>query len=237
MTSKALFLLDSVRERDLDVLLAAHLTASEAFRAFVLRACGEASPHTLLGCRVSVATDTGETDLLLLVRLDGPVGGEAGQRRLALMLENKINAAFQPEQAARYHRRGEQGILVGGWDFYRTCLVAPKAYIAAVPEEDGWDSRLTLEEIAEWARAAGGPHEAILAQVCGEAVAKQAKEIAGALAGGDRLLAGLSRRGSRAPPGAGDHPAVRAGEPEHPVAAFRRRLAARWRAARAQAAT
>ena len=174
-------MLDRVRERDLDILLAAHLTASEAFRAFVLcHACGEACPHALLSCRVSVATDTGETDLLLLVRLEEPAGGEAGQRRLALMLENKINAAFQPEQAARYHQRGKKGIRVGGWDLYRTGLIAPAAYAAVVSEGDGWDFRLTLEEIVVWARAAGGPHEAFLARVCGEAVAKQAKQIAGA---------------------------------------------------------
>lgn len=181
MTTEALFVLDRVRERDLDILLAAHLTASEAFRAFVLcHACGEASPHALLSCRVSVATDAGETDLLLLVRLDEPAGGEAGQRRLALMMENKINAPFQPEQAARYHQRGEQGIRVGGWDCYHICLVAPAAYVATVPEGNGWDSRLTLEEIATWARAVGGPHEAFLARVCGEAIARQANQIAGA---------------------------------------------------------
>ena len=182
MTDEALFVLDRVRERDLDILLAAHLTASDAFRAFILyRACGEALPHALLSCRVSVTTDAGETDLLLLVRLDGPAGAEAGQRRRALMLEHKINAAFQPEQAARYHQRGEQGIRVGEWDDYHTCLIAPAAYIATVAEGSGWDSRLTLEEIAVWAWAVGGPHEAFLARVCGEAVAKQANQIAAAL--------------------------------------------------------
>lgn len=178
MGAEALFLLDRVRERDLDVFLAAHLTASEAFRTFVLRrACGEASPHTLLSCRVSVATDVGETDLLLLVRLGGSDGGEKGQRRLALMLENKINAPFQPGQAFRYHQRGEQGIRVGVWDSYRTCLVAPAGYAAAPRGADGWDSRLALEEIAEWAQAAGGLYEAVLAQVCGQAITKQANEL------------------------------------------------------------
>ena len=49
-------LLDRVRERDLDVLLAAHLTASEAFRALLLRhALGEAPPHTLIRCQISVS--------------------------------------------------------------------------------------------------------------------------------------------------------------------------------------
>lgn len=171
-------LLDGVRERDLDLLMAAHLTVSEAFRAFVLRrAWGQAVEHTFLSCRVSVVTDAGETDLLLLVQLGGFEGGPG--QRLALMLEDKIKAAFQPEQAARYRQRGEQGIRDGEWDIYRTCLVAPAAYAMAVPDGDGWHSRLTLEEVAAWAKSAGGPHEAFLAQVCSEAVSRQASATTG----------------------------------------------------------
>lgn len=172
-------LLSGVRERDLDLLLAAHLTASEAFRTFVLRSTwAGVPPHVFLGCQISVVTDAGETDLLLLVRLGGH-GDGAGQR-LALMLETKINAAFQPEQAARYHQRGEQGIRSGEWDTYRTCLVAPAAYVATTVEGDGWNGRLKLQDVAAWARRARGPYEAFLAQVCDEAVAKQARAAAGA---------------------------------------------------------
>jgi hypothetical protein len=167
------FSLNGVQERDLDVLLAAHLTASEAFRALVLRhAWGEAPAHTVHSCQVSVSTDAGETDLLLVVRLDTDTG-----RRLALMIEDKIGASFQPEQADRYRQRGAQGVRDGAWDAYCTCLIAPAAYLARVSEQDGWNGLLALEVIAAWARSAGGPHEAFLARVCEDAVAKQAKGI------------------------------------------------------------
>ncbi len=170
MTAEMSFLFDRVYERDLDILLAAHLTASEAFRALVMQhALGEAVPHTVLGCQVSASTDAGETDLLLVVRLNTGKGD-----RLALMLEEKIDAAFQPEQASRYRQRGEQGVLDGGWDAYCTCLVAPAAYIARVLQQDEWDGYLALEEIMAWARAVSGPHELVLAQVCAQAVAKHA---------------------------------------------------------------
>jgi hypothetical protein len=115
-----------------------------------------------------VSTDAGETDLLLVVRLDEG-------KRLALMLEDKIDAPFQPEQARRYRQRGEQGILDGIWDDYRTCLVAPRAYIAKVLEQDGWNSLLALEDIAEWARSVDASYEAVLAHVCDEAVAKHVR--------------------------------------------------------------
>lgn len=170
VTAETSLLLDRVCERDLDVLLAAHLTASNAFRTLVMQhASGQALPHTVLSCQVSASTDAGETDLLLVVRLHTEEG-----RRLAFMLEDKIDAAFQPEQATRYRQRGEQGVLDGEWDTYRTCLVAPSAYIAQVPQPDEWDGYLALENVAAWAWAVGGPHEIFLARVCAEAIAKQA---------------------------------------------------------------
>jgi hypothetical protein len=76
-----MFSLGGVLERDLDVLLAAHLTASEQFRALVMRrAWGEALSHALHSCQVSVSTDAGETNLLLIVQLEG-----RSSSRLALM--------------------------------------------------------------------------------------------------------------------------------------------------------
>jgi len=163
------FSLSGVSERDLDVLFATHLTASEGFRTLVIqRTFGNASPHILDSCRVSVSTDAGETDLLVVLRLETGI-------RLALMLEHKIDAPFQPEQAQRYRQRGDQGIRDGAWNQYRTCLIAPQAYVAKVLDQDGWNGLLSLEEIGEWARSTRGPHEMVLAHVCSEAVAKHAK--------------------------------------------------------------
>ena len=163
-----------MRERDLDVLLAAQLFASEALRALFLHRVAPGMPesralrHRLDNCRVSVSTDAGETDLLFVVRLEA-----LGGRRRAILVEDKIDAPLQPLQAERYHQRGTQGIRDGEWDDYRTCLVAPAIRSAEITGMGGWDGCVTLQDIAAWARAAGGPQEVFLANACEQAVAEQ----------------------------------------------------------------
>ena len=51
---------------------------------------------------LSVNDDAGETDVLLVVGLDS-------RERIAVMIEDNINANFQPAQAYRYRERGNQG--------------------------------------------------------------------------------------------------------------------------------
>jgi hypothetical protein len=46
---------------------------------------------------------------------------------VALLIENKISAGAQPNQAARYRDRGNEG-LGKIWDDFKTILIAPAAY-------------------------------------------------------------------------------------------------------------
>jgi ADP-ribosylglycohydrolase len=159
-------LLDNVRERDLDVFLAAHLSASLSFRSrFIHRVLGLDAEYRLVACRVSQATEAGETDVLL------EVAGQDGAV-MAILVENKIDAAFQPQQAERYRQRGQHGIIAGSWSAYRTCLVAPKQYLGDVASPDPWDMRIELEQIAVWMRELGTPHDLVFARICEQAVAK-----------------------------------------------------------------
>ena len=66
-------------------------------------------------------------------------------RRLALLIENKINAGAQPQRAARYRRCGEHG-LGKEWDDYRTVLVAPESYVG---ERSGFQAFVSLESISD----------------------------------------------------------------------------------------
>jgi hypothetical protein len=159
-------LLDRVRERDLDVLMGA-LFASEALRAFILKsAIGWTKNHSLLRTRVSETADAGETDILLVVDLEG-------SNRLAVMIEDKIDAPLQPEQANRYRQRGEQGIRDGGWGRFTTCLCAPESYLAEERSKEEWCSYISLESVSEWAKRSNDRHDAFLAAICEEAVAKR----------------------------------------------------------------
>ena len=164
-------LIDHVLERDLDLVLMGALFASEPFRAFMLKsAVGWTERHSLVRTCVSEMADAGESDVLLVVDLEGA-------DRLAVMIEDKISAPFQPEQANRYRQRGEQGIQDGRWNRFTTCLCAPEGYLAEARPMEEWCAYISLELISEWARQSNDRYDAFVAAICEEAVAKRDAQV------------------------------------------------------------
>src|SRR5258708_38759945 len=86
-------LLPRLYERDIDDLLQAELI----FNPAVARVFSSALhlPGSLEGydCRLSVSDHTGETDVFALFR--------SGERQGLILIENKIDAAFQPRRPER----------------------------------------------------------------------------------------------------------------------------------------
>ncbi len=96
-------------------------------------------PHPLLPrCARSVTTLEGESDVLV-------VYVNAHNKSVAILIEDKIGAGFQPDQTARYRRRGEQGIEEHRWDHFWTCFVAPARYAKA---NTASDTRVNLQDLA-----------------------------------------------------------------------------------------
>lgn len=85
---------------------------------------------------------TGESDLIVLFDFKSGKGTIRG----ALLIENKINASFQPHQADRYRFRGRAGVEQGLWAEFRTVLIAPSRYIS---DGHGFDVAVAFEAIAE----------------------------------------------------------------------------------------
>ena len=134
--------IDAVAEREIDLLLLMALHTSEGFRAFVTAMTTGPGDHEFLGAWRGVYDQAGETDLLLL--LGAPDGA-----RIAVLIEDKIDAAFQPDQAGRYRVRGERGRADGNWDRFVTCLCAPAEYAEPLRPFGAWDAILTYEAIAD----------------------------------------------------------------------------------------
>jgi hypothetical protein len=68
----------------------------------------------------------------------------------AVLIENKIDAPPQPEQAARYRLRGDAGIEGGDWQSYKTCIVAPQTYLSQVTDVLGYDAQINYETLRDW---------------------------------------------------------------------------------------
>lgn len=152
-----------VSERDLDFLLAEEVECNPSFAAWLLDLTdGEGS---IVSIARSVATAYGETDLLIVH--EDPEGS-----RRAIMIENKVAAAFQEFQAERYRRRGEAGVAEGEWASFCTVLIAPRKYLSDVAEGD-FDKLLAYEDIdAFLATMPSNPRTAFKRRIIAQALGK-----------------------------------------------------------------
>lgn len=138
----------SALERDIDLLLLELFHVSpETVRwlAGRLDVCNAVA----VSARHSVYRGNGETDVLLIV--------QSGKKRVALMIEDKIGAIMQPDQAQRYHIRGQELVERGEADDYRTILCAPEGYLATVAADEPWHHKVSFGEIADHLSSESGP--------------------------------------------------------------------------------
>jgi len=132
----------TVQEVHIDFLLQEEFSVDPSFlRKFIEAAGQNYGPCLLESVAHSLTDQHGEADLLVTYReLEG------SRQKVAILIEDKIRAGFQPRQADRYRERGKsrQGV---DWDRYWTCLVAPASYIRP---DHGFDAVVKLEQIKEW---------------------------------------------------------------------------------------
>ncbi|MGQ0567744.1 MAG: hypothetical protein ACT4OK_22130 [Gemmobacter sp.] len=135
----------TMQERDFDLLILEELAYGAGFADALLQYVGVAA-RQVDRIRHSVTESFGgdawgETDLLVTLR-DGPT----------LLIENKLTAGFQPDQALRYRHRAAHHASSHG---ALTILIAPGPYLAGVVAEE-WDFVVPYETLAEWIEC-GGP--------------------------------------------------------------------------------
>ncbi len=74
-----------------------------------------------------------------------------------LLVENKVAASFQTDQAQRYQERVKNYLSTGEYGVCSAVLIAPEDYLASNPEDMGFDCCLTYEEIADWYNCGDDP--------------------------------------------------------------------------------
>lgn len=132
----------SIAERDVDLVVLEELSVSDEFREWLaVRSHGTPVYASTVGVWHSVSDGVlGESDLVFVFT------SHAGER-IALLIENKIDAPPQPTQGDRYRLRGESGIKVGYWDKFRTCVMAPQRYLNSSMHTEIYDVAVTYEEL------------------------------------------------------------------------------------------
>lgn len=131
-----------IRERDIDLLILEELVASPDFLEWFLSRLGFPNDLALEEANRSVNTDSGESDLELTVM--------NSERRIKILVENKIDAAFQPDQPERYRQRAEAYRRTAHFTEVSAVVTAPAVYFGEDGEQYGFDCALTYEEIINW---------------------------------------------------------------------------------------
>jgi len=138
---RLLMAVDRKYERDIDLLLAEEFSVNPAFAVWFLNQTKFAhADATVVDVHVSKADTLGESDLIVVFEsTDGD--------RFALLIEDKIDAPLQPDQALRYHQRAAKEVKLGLCAHYEIVLAAPRHYIHGYPGLDGFDVKIAHEDI------------------------------------------------------------------------------------------
>lgn len=117
------FRIADVKEKEIDFLLAEEFASSPSFhKLFLKKIEGIQNDDYKVEKVYRSHTDSyGESDLEVFLTDDT-------EKRLALLIENKVSAQFQSNQLQRYEKRGETYLRQDKCDAYRIILVAPKEY-------------------------------------------------------------------------------------------------------------
>ena len=163
--------LDRVIERDIDLLLLEEVHCNTNFAGWLRDRSEIGGNCTFDNAWNSLATADGESDLIAIYN-EGKLTRQRPQDEpvhIALMIENKIDAAFQPNQAERYRKRGQAGIEAGHWSKYVTILFAPKQYIKNMTGEHVFDLAISYEEAAKELNSYSDPRSLWKAEVLRQA--------------------------------------------------------------------
>jgi hypothetical protein len=135
-------------ERDIDLLLLEEFHSSQSFQSwFLSRVIGKTVIHQrFLAASYSVRQTLGESDLEAWFR-------DEDQGQICVLVENKINADPQPEQANRYKKRALAYLTRHQASSAYTAIVAPRIYLDGRSAR-GFDADLSYEDLREWFSAA-----------------------------------------------------------------------------------
>lgn len=151
------FNIGKVYERDIDLYIINKFINDSKFKELFLKKI-DCQNYQVCKCLHSFSDEHGESDITIILENDN--------RKIGLLIENKINAKAMPEQYERYILRAEKQKHEGLFDNYYIFIIAPKNYIDLNNEAQKYDNKISYEEILDY----------ISGDVYGESLIKEAIE-------------------------------------------------------------
>ena len=151
------FSIEKVCERDIDLYIINKFLNDSKFKELFLKKIN-CQNYQVCKCLHSLSDENGESDITIILENDN--------RKIGLLIEDKINAIAMPKQYERYILRAEKQKHKGLFDNYYIFIIAPKSYIDSNTEAKKYDNKISYEEILDY----------ISGDVYGESLIKKAIE-------------------------------------------------------------
>ena len=135
-----------IYEHDIDLLILEEFLADPEFAQIFLEKAGLGKDCTVIKAAHSLSDSEGESDLTFVLQYPG--------KKIAILVEDKIDAQTMPEQSERYHRRAEKAQGRGEYDEHFVFLVAPEDYHKEHANDANADYgyRVSYEELRTYLR-------------------------------------------------------------------------------------
>ena len=154
-----------VFERDMDMLFLEELVSSNEFLGIFLSQIGIEEATVVSAEHSKKDDELGESDLTVVL--------EHNSKRVALLIEDKIDAVAQPDQASRYIERGNKGLSDGDYDEYYIFIVAPKIYLDTNDEASKYPYSISYEEVLNYFESKNDSRSAFKASQIRQAINKK----------------------------------------------------------------
>ena len=135
--------LDTVLERDIDLLIIEEFISSRDFAALFLDATNIDRNSEIVSIQRSLRFQMGESDIVVVLKT--PQGTIIG-----LHIEDKVNAEAQEEQYTRYEERASLLAEDLGYSEYRICITAPQHYLNTNDEACKYPASISYEKLREY---------------------------------------------------------------------------------------
>ena len=138
------FRFNGVSERDMDLLFLEEFAVNKDFLNLFIHKIEDTdlANYKVVSEEVSfVDAALGESDLTIILERDG--------HKVALLVEDKINAVAQPRQYERYVERGNKGVQEELYDAFYVFLIAPAEYFEGNESAQKYPLKVTYEECQE----------------------------------------------------------------------------------------
>ncbi len=137
-------LFENIIERDIDLLIMRHfsLANQNVINLFAKKAGIIINEGFVIDSVAhSVTTSDGETDIEIIIW--------DNNEKIAFIIENKINAVAQPNQARRYEIRAEKAVKEGRYSKYYIFIIAPQKYLDNNKEASKYKNQISYEQIRD----------------------------------------------------------------------------------------